>query len=268
MRSGVVRLFVAAALAALFALAAGCSAAPGSGGDVSGSGVPASKQYDYDGFSSLRVDNAFSATVTRGDAFGVRVTVDDNLVKYLRAELDGGTLRIGLDPLMSYHDATLKAEVTMPGPEGLEVTGGSTAAVAGFASDKGLELQLSGAGKVSLSGVRAGDVAVNVSGGAGLTGELEAQALTGEVSGAGKVGLEGSASRAQLEASGAGELDLRTFTVQDAELQLSGGARGAVRVTGTLNVEASGGAQLDYFGSPTIGRMEVSGGAQVRKAGD
>ena len=235
---------------------------------MSGSGLPASRQYDYDGFSSLRVDNACAATVTRGDAFGVSVTVDDNLVKYLRVERDGGTLRIGLDPVMNYHDATLKAEVTMPDLEGLEVTGGSTAAVAGFASDKALDLQLSGAGKVSLSGVRAGDVALDVSGGGGLTGELEARELAGEVSGAGKVGLEGSASRARLEASGAGALALSVFTVQDADLQLSGGARGAVRVTGTLNVEASGGARLDYYGAPTIGRMDVSGGAEVQKAGD
>ena len=41
-----------------------------------------------------------------------------------------------------------------------------------------------------------------------------------------------------------------------------------MRVTGTLNVEASGGAQLDYYGSPTVGRMDVSGGAQVSDAGD
>ena len=156
----------------------------------------------------------------------------------------------------------------MPDLRAIEVSGASTADVSGFESENALDLQASGAGKIDLAGVSAGDVGVNVSGGGSLTGELVAQNIIGEVSGAGKVSLEGSASRAQLEASGAGLLDLEAFTLQDADLQLSGGANCTVRVTGTLNVEASGGAQLDYYGTPTLGRTDVSGGAQVEHAGD
>jgi hypothetical protein len=251
----------------LLVLAAGCSTVPGTGGQVSGSGNPATKHYDYSGFTGLRVDNAFAATVTRGDAFGVRVTVDDNLVKYLRVELKGDALHIGLDPSMSYQNTTLKAEVTMPSLQAMEVTGASTADVQGFASQDALDLRLSGAGKVNLTGMSVGEVTIDVSGGAHLSGGFQAQELHGEVSGAGRVSLEGSASRAQLEASGAGRLDLVSLTLQDADLQLSGGASGTVRVTGTLNVDASGGAHLDYYGSPTQVRTDVSGGAQVNPAG-
>jgi Putative auto-transporter adhesin, head GIN domain len=258
---------VAAAVPLLLVLAAGCTAVPGTGGDVTGSGTPTTKTYDYSGFTGLRVDNAFAATVTYGGAFGVTVTVDDNLVKYLRVELDGDTLHIGLDPNMSYQNATLKAEVTMPSLRALEVSGGATADVTGFASEDDLELRLSGGGKVSLAGFRAGDVGIDVSGAARLSGDLEAQELSGEASGAGQVALAGSASKAQLEASGAGKLDLKDLTLKDADLQLSGGASGTVRVTGTLTVEASGGARLDYYGSPTQVQTNVSGGAQVNRAG-
>ncbi len=110
-------------------------------------------------------------------------------------------------------------------------------------------------------------VTIDVSGGAQLSGGLEAQEVSGQVSGAGRVSLEGSASHAQLEASGAGKLDLGSFTLRDADLQLSGGASGTVRVTGTLKVEASGGAHLDYYGSPKSVQTNVSGGAQVNRAG-
>lgn len=71
-----------------------------------------------------------------------------------------------------------------------------------------------------------------------------------------------------MEVSGAGDLDLHLLTLQNADLELSGGSNASVRVTGTLNVEASGGAQLAYYGSPTLGRMELSGGAEVNRAGD
>lgn len=264
---GVHRWIAATALPLLLVLVAGCSTVPGTGGQVSGSGNPTTKQYDYSGFTGLRVDNAFAATVTRGDTFAVTVTVDDNLVKYLRVELDGDTLHIGLDPSMSYQNTTLKAEVTLPSLRALEVTGASTADVEGFASQDDLDLRLSGAGKVDLTDVRAGKVSINVSGGAHLSGGLEAQEVSGETSGAGRVSLEGSASRATLEASGAGRLELKAFTVRDADLQLSGGANGTVRVTGTLKVEASGGAHLDYYGSPASVQANVSGGAHVNRAG-
>ena len=215
----------------------------------------------------MRVDNAFAATVTRGDVFAITVTVDDNLVKYLRVELDGDTLRIGLDPSKSYQNATLKAEVTLPSLRAMEVSGASSADVTGFVSQDALDLRLSGGSSAELTGIRAGEVTIDVSGGARLSGGLEAQELRGQVSGAGRVSLEGSASRAQLEASGAGRLDLKALTLRDADLQLSGGASGTVRVTGTLTVEASGGAHLDYYGSPTLVGTKVSGGAQVNRAG-
>jgi len=256
-----------AVLVPLLILVAGCSSVPGTGGDVTGSGTPTTRTYDYTGFSGLRVDNAFAATVTYGGAFGVTVTVDDNLVKYLRVELDGDTLRIGLDPDMSYQNTTLKAEVTMPGLRALEVSGGATADANGFSSADDLELRLSGGGTVSLTGFRAGDVGIDVSGAARLSGELEARELSGEASGAGQVTLSGSASKAKLEASGAGKLDLKDFTLKDADLQLSGGASGTVRVTGSLTVEASGGARLDYYGSPAQVQSNASGGAQVNRAG-
>jgi hypothetical protein len=68
----------------LVTVAAGCSGVPGTGGHVSGSGNPTTKQYDYSGFTGLRVDNAFAATVTRGDAFGVNLA--DGFGDCLRAD--------------------------------------------------------------------------------------------------------------------------------------------------------------------------------------
>jgi hypothetical protein len=255
-------------LAVLLVLATGCGGVPGIGGMVTGSGNPTTKQYDYTGFSKLRIDKTFVATVSQGDTYAVSVTFDDNLVDDLRVELDGDTLRIGLDSNKSYTDVTLKAEVTMPTLRGLEVTGGSAADASGFASQDPLDLEVSGAGKADFAGMQAGDVTIDCSGAGHLDGELKAQELRGEASGAGEVSFQGSASRAQLEASGAGRLGLKDFTVQDADLQLSGGASAQLRVTGSLKVEASGGAHLDYYGSPTVSKMEVSGGAQVNRAGD
>jgi hypothetical protein len=258
---------VAAAAAALLVAIAGCSSAAGSLGSAAGSGTPVTRQYDFTGFKALSLDNACDATVVRGDAYAVSVTVDDNLAKHLQVQVDGDTLSIGLDPRWTYTGATLTAKVTMPSLTGLETDGAAKAAASGFAAGDDLDLRLSGGSTVALTGARAGKVSLNVSGAGGLTGELQAQEIGGEATGAGRVSLQGSASRAKLEASGAGRLDLGELALHDADLNLSGGASGTVRVSGTLKVEASGGARLEYYGSPTLGKMNVSGGAQVNTAG-
>jgi hypothetical protein len=243
---------------------AGCSAdAGGDLGHVTGSGTPVTKTYDYAEFTGLSVNSAFDVTVTRGDAFAVSVTVDDNVAEHLRVETDGDTLRIGLEPRWSFSNMTLKASVTMPTLTALEVNGSSAVKATGFASGDALDLLVSGASSVTLISVRTGNVAVNVSGAGSVSGDLEAQEIGGEVTRAGDLTLEGAATALKLEASGSGKLELALLTAQDADLNLSGGADATVRVTGTLNVEASGGASLDYYGSPMLGRMHVSGGAQV-----
>ena len=268
MRPSAVRRWLAAiAVPLLLVVAAGCGGVPGTGGQVSGSGTAVTRQYDDGGFTGLRIEHAFAVTVSRGDAFAVEVTVDDNLVKYLRVELDGDTLHIGMDPDMDYRNATLKADVTMPSLQAMDVSGASSAEVDGFASQDPFELQVSGGGKVHLKDVRAGTVTIEVSGAGRLSGQLDAQEIKGEVSGAGKVSLKGSATKAQLAASGGAELDMSAVTVQDADLEISGGANVMVDVTGTLSVEASGGAHLYYYGTPKVYRVYLSGGAQAERAG-
>ena len=262
-------LLLAAVLPTLVLAAAGCDM-PSTGGlgQVIGSGKPATKTFDYTGFTKVLVDSGFDVTVTQGDAYAVSVTVDDNLVKdKLKIELDGDTLRIGLAPLWQFRNVTLKATVTMPRLSGLEASGAAAAAASGFASGDPLALAVSGASTVKLTGVRAGVVSGAVSGGGRLEGRLEAQELGGAVSGAGEVTLTGAARTLKLDGSGGCTIDLSGLTVRDAELTLSGGADGKVLVIGTLSVSASGGAQLEYAGSPRLGAVHVSGGAEVRPVG-
>ena len=261
---------VAVALLVLALVAAGCDM-PSTGGlgQVTGSGTPVTRTYDFTDFTRVTADSGFTVTVTRGEEYAVSVTVDDNLVKeHLMVELDGDTLHIGLAPLWAYRDLTLEATVTMPGLTGLEASGASTVNASGFASGDPLALTASGAGTVALAGVGAGEVGLDISGGSRVAGELEARELAGEISGAGAVELQGSAGRLQLDASGGSRFELVRLPVVDADLQLSGGSRGAVTATGTLNADASGGSRLEYSGSPRLGSVDSSGGSVVEPAGD
>ncbi len=259
-------LLVAAVLLALALAAAGCDM-PSTGGlgQVSGSGKPATKTYEYTGFTKVVVDSGFMATIERGDSYAVSVTVDDNLLKdKLKVELDGDTLHIGLAPLWQFRDVTLKAKVTLPRLTGLEVSGASTADAVATGDD--LDLAASGASAVTLAGP--GKVALDVSGASRVDGAVLLDELAGEVSGASVAACTGSADALRLDVSGGSRLDLMGLVVHAADLTISGGSRGRVMVTDTLTADVSGGSRLEYAGDPQLGAMDVSGGSAAEPAGN
>ncbi len=226
------------------------------------------KAYDLSGFTGVRVDNDFSATVSRGTAFKVSVTVNENLVKYLTVEVKGDTLHIGLDPTVTYRLTDLRAEVTMPSVGGAEVSGASDVYLTDFSSSAALELKASGAGQLSLKDVKAGAVTFDASGGSRIEGDLSCVDLSGVASGASTAAVGGAASTATLEGSGGSKLLMNLFTIQDATVNLSGASQAAVRVDGTLAADLSGASKLDYYGSAKLSKTSVTGASQIQHIQD
>ncbi len=66
-----------------------------------------------------------------------------------------------------------------------------------------------------------------------------------------------------LNGNGGAQADLRSMPVQKAAVNMGGGAQATINVTGPLDYTLSGGAQLHYTGSPTIGTSNTSGGASA-----
>ena len=197
---------------------------PGIGG-VTGSGTPVTETKSITGFTSVSAAMGFNVEITESSTFSVRVTVDDNVVDRLRVTKEGDTLTIALDPGI-YTSMTLRAVVTMPDIEGLELSGGSRGTISGFVGLASLDLELSGGSHVD---------------------------------------VEGSAIELTVDASGGSTLDLENFPVHDADIVFSGGSSGTISLDGTLDANVSGGSRLWYIGSPTLGDIDTSGGATVQK---
>ena len=68
-----------------------------------------------------------------------------------------------------------------------------------------------------------------------------------------------------IDASGGSQIDLSAFYVKGANVEASGGSQVTVSASGRLDVDASGGSRVYYLGSPTLGKVEESGGSDVRR---
>jgi hypothetical protein len=236
-------LMVAAILAVVLlipGLSAGCE-----GISVTGSGNLTTETFNFSDFTRVEAQNGFQIEVTQSSTFSIEVTADDNIHQFIEVEKSGETLGIRLRGNRFYHSVTIEAKITMPELYKLELSGGSQASISGFSSSHDFEADMSG--------------------GSQLSGDITAGDAEFELSGGSQVTLEGEADDLVIDASGGSHFDLEDFPVDNATIHLSGGGEATVNVSGTLDVDLSGGSRVIYVGEPTDINIEASGDSTVSK---
>lgn len=230
---------------------------------ISGSGNVVDKQYDLQGFSAIDASYAFVVDVTRSDAYSVVVSARQNIIDYLDVAVSGGTLKLQLKP-GTYTNADLKASVTVPELKSLNLSGASGSTVSGFASGDDFNLVLSGASHADID-METGKTDIEISGASRVAGQLKSGNTRMVISGASHCELNGSANDIDLEVSGASHATLHGFPVSNAALNVSGASGASLKTDGTMNVRVSGASFVDYYGSPTLNEVNVTGASRLNK---
>ena len=172
-------------------------------------------------FDSISVSGAWELDIKQGDDWHVQLTYPKNISQYLEIEVDNGKLRLGLEGINSSKgksDLHLEARITMPALQALEVAGAGDFRFQGFSGDK-LAMSLAGAANVE--------------------------------------GADGEFKQLDLQASGAGRVDMKEIKVHDANINLAGA--GDVVLTmdgGVLSGNVAGVGSIRYFG--TISDKQIS----------
>ncbi len=220
---------------------------------------------EFSGFTGIEASHGFEVEITQSDSYSVVITADDNLFdEHITVSKAGDTLKIRLRSNYIYSSATLIAKVTMPDLYRLDLSGGSRASINGFSSSHDFSAQLSGGSRVS-GDIVAADADFNLSGGSQVNGDITVADVEFSLSGGSQVDLKGSADNLVVKGSAGSQLDLEAFSVDNADINLSGGSRVTVNVDGTLDVNLSGGSKVLYIGQPTLGDIGLSGDSTVSK---
>ena len=214
-------------------------------GSVTGSGNLTTEEKSYSGFTEIEAHYGFQLEIISSSTFSIEITADDNVHKYIDVDKDGDRLKIRMESPRNYNSVTLKARITMPDIYLLDLSGGSRASITDFSSSHDLKLGLSG--------------------GSRITGDITAGDADFDLSGGSQVDLIGSVDDLKVDGSGGSQLGLESFRVNNADMNLSGGGRATVNVTGTLDVNLSGGSKVEYIGEPTLGDVDLSGDSTVSK---
>ena len=212
---------------------------------ITGSGNLTTEDFNLSDFTKVEAHSGFQLELVESSTFSVEVTADDNVMDYIDVSKSGDTLKIKPQWNRSFHSVTLRAKITMPDLYEIQLSGGSRASISGFSSSH--------------------DLSVGLSGGSSVTGDITAGDADFDLSGGSQVALSGSADNLDVNGSGDSQLELESFTVNNADVNLSGGGRATVNVNGTLDVNLSGGSKVIYIGEPTMGDIDLSGDSTISK---
>jgi len=213
------RILGAAALGAAVATLAGCSFV---GTDLDG--VTDTESRAVDAFDRVEVNGSSDVDIVVGKERSVMVTGDTALLDRVRVDVTDGVLTLdGPDGIWGWTASDVHYAITVPALT---------------------DLELSGSGDISVTGV-------------------DSSALGVELSGSGDIQLAGTTDELRLEIDGSGRIEAARLAAHDATVDLSGSGDVTVNADTTLDVEVSGSGEVTYLGTASVS-TEMSGSGEVR----
>jgi hypothetical protein len=201
------------------------------------------RNYTITNFDRLEMGSAFIIKVRQGEFFDINVRGDRRNIDDLEVFKEGSTLVVRFDDNGGRHHETY-VNISMPLLEAVNFSGATNSTVTGFELDDSFRIQLSGASVCQVSG------------------EFKNTNLL--LSGASNLTMTGYGNSLNAEVSGASYLQAFHYSVEEADVEVSGSSRAKISVNKDLKAEASGSSIVYYRGEPSV-KMNTSGSSSVVK---
>jgi hypothetical protein len=237
------KLIVGAVLLMAGALLTGCTVAA-----TVGSGRMATEARDVSGFDAVEFAFIGDLNISQGEAEGLMISGDDNILPLIKTEVNNGVLRI-------YAPGVNLAQSVNPLRYELKV--------------KDLrQATLSGVGNITAATLAAPRLKATVSGAGALRiDDLAADLFEMTLSGLGDATVGGAVDRLDVTLSGAGNFVGDALRSGVAEVVISGMGSASVWATETLDATISGAGSVTYTGAPVV-RQQVTGMGSVSAASE
>jgi hypothetical protein len=200
-------------------------------------------------FSAIEVSGTISLYLSQGNETAVAVSAGEE--KYnnkIKTEVKNGVLKISVDAGVwngfSWSNRKLKAYVSVPEVNRLDVSGASYINISGSLKASSLNLSVSGASEIK--------------------GDVQLKSLKADLSGASVIRLTGTAENASIDASGAARANIFELKVDNGNVEASGASHIAITVNKELNASASGGSSIQYKGDAVAKTTNASAGASIK----
>ena len=212
------------------------------------SGEVIRKEVNLNGYTGLRVSNAFNAHVAFSETEEkIIIEANSDIHDRIVVKLEGENLVVGLKRYTHIRgNATLNIYITTKHINAYDISGASSVTLDGTST-------LENTGYIEISGASQ------------FTGEVTAADLEIDASGASDIDIYGSVDFLKASLSGASNLREYDLSVNQLDIRLSGASNAFLTVQEKIDVKASGASTLNYKGEAVIGRNDLSGASEIRK---
>ena len=213
---------------------------------VRGSGEVVSRTFEIEDFNALDIRGGYHVVWRQSDNVAVTIEMQENLFEFLQVSVAGETLRVNSTRNFSTSRGNSpRIYVYTPYLEMVNFYGAVNAS--DWDIVQGEKFQIQGAG------------AINV------ILELEVDTIDINLSGAGNLNLSGTADSANIITAGASNVLATQLQIRDVNVELSGAGDIDVAVSDNLSVELFGAGRVRYTGNPTIARTILGVGRVVQR---
>lgn len=180
---------------------------------------------EVSGFTGVELTAIGDLRIEQTGIESLTIEADANVLRQLTSDVSGGVLRLGVLPGATIDDS---------GPIVYRLTVATLDSIA-----------VAGAGEVTASNLRAGRLAVRISG-------------------AGDMTLAGTVDSQTVTIGGTGKYDAEGLPSATAEVTIRGSGNAVLRVSNRLNATVSGVGSVEYIGDPRVTK-DISGVGSVKR---
>jgi hypothetical protein len=210
-----------------------------------GSGHLITEVRNIGNFSSIDIAGGYRVVVKQDSTVSsVTLTADDNLMQYIKTDIDGERLKIHSTHRICSSGQYL-ITIRTKNLSYFKASGAIEVASEGKITAKDIEFNLSGATKITL--------------------DLNADNVKTECSGLTELNLTGQAKTHNVNMSGSGTLNALNFVAGSYNIKTSGMSHCKINVLNDLNVNSSGVSEIQYRGNPANVNNNKSGISSLKK---
>ena len=208
-----------------------------------GNGEIVTERRSVSDFDRLRIAGNFEVILREGKVPLVQINTDENLLKFIDTEVEGGILRISQEKKLI---STRKIRITVNYLVLKDIRAMGAALIKNEETivSENLEIGMDGAGAIDLM--------------------INSDKLMVVLSGAGVISLAGKVREQELNLMGAGKLEAFDLESKECEVSVSGLGTAEVYVTEKLNAKIEGVGSIKYGGDPKDVNTEIKGLGRIK----
>lgn len=224
----------------------------------------ASKSFSFSDYTAIDVASDFKVNVSFAKAQeSILVTANDNLIDRVDIYKKGKTLYFRLAPKTNTRGKMI-LEVQLTTAMIHAFTGSSDALITVNDLIKNNKVTIDLSSDAQFTGaIQANTLSIDVSSDAQVNGKVTVKKCDLKAKSDAIVNLDGSIASLNASLASDSQFKNRNLEIEDVTIKMTGDSQAWIKVTNSLEADASGDSVLKYSGNPRIVNKKVSGDAKI-----